>query len=137
MTRKRLLLLIAALASCALVVAGCGGGDDGSDEPEAGLDSGTDGAGAGSAGGSAPADQPPPGDATEPSDLGLTLPEDVSEEELQQVLENAPEQIEEAIRLCKEGVENSELSGKQREAALDLCDANAESARKALESLGE
>lgn len=69
----------------------------------------------------------------------LSVPESAQEaqEQAEQALEDAPENIDQAVQQCKDGVEQSGLTGDAKQSALDLCESSGDAASKALESLGE
>lgn len=112
MRNRNLLFTALALTAAGLIAVGCGGDDETtttSDEPASALEG---------------------AETTAPEDL--TIPENAEE-----ALENAPENIDDAVQQCIDNAENSGLSGEQVDNLKQLCESGGDAANQALENAQE
>jgi hypothetical protein len=110
MRYKTLLVGLLTVLAFGLIAAGCGGDDDETTTtaPDAAVE-----------------------ETTSP-----TTPEEAAED-AREALEDAPEDIDQAVAQCKENVEDSGLEGAAKQQALDLCESGGDAANEALESAEE
>lgn len=104
MSASKASLLLIAILSAGLIAAGCGG-DDGGENP-----------------------------TIDPSEI--TAPQSAEEalDQADQALEDSPEQIDQAVERCKQGIEDSNVGGEQKDQLLELCEVGAKGAQDSLEN---
>lgn len=112
MRNRNLLFALLALVACGLIAAGCGDDESTTAEDVTGALE----------------------DATIPEITDVSVPDASVPEDAKEALENAPENIDEAVQQCLDNAESSGLSDDQVDNLKELCESGGAAANDALEN---